>query len=774
MVKMVGKSVLLRSAAFGAVAFLTACGGGGGGGVGSTPTPPISAVTPTPTPTPTPTTIVASPPAPSPASGYDTSEYRATVGAVSMNALAAYNTGATGKGVGLAIIDTGIDIESAEFEGRISSASAAVGGQGSVDDEGGHGTAVAFTAAGRRNGVNTHGVAFEATVIALRADRAGTCANASTDDSDSGCKFGTDVIAAGVDAARTAGARVINMSLGGTAMPQALQNAIARATAAGIVVVIAAGNDGSDNPDPFTGVAGTAAARGSVIIAGSVGSSGSLSSFSDKAGSGANAYLAAVGEQVRAPNANNQPYVWSGTSFAAPQISGAVALLAQAFPNLTGAQIVDLLLTTARDAGAVGTDAVYGRGILDLTRAFQPVGGVSVAGMSSAPVQSTNGRTSAPFGDAKTSGVGAVVLDGYHRAFAIDLAQTIARQAPSRTLAASLQSRNRQVAVASGGTAVAMTLAPARSGGVVLEPTRLTRTDADASRAIAATVTQRLGKRTSFGFALRGGAQGLSAQMAGQAEPAFLVAQVDGLGFDSAARTAVALRRQLGRWGLTVAAESGDVLSAAERLLPGRAGWARTPYDRLSLALDRRAGPVALTLAGTRLGERDTVLGAKLGPALGSPGGVSWFADAAARLDAGGGWSVGGMVRQGRTSPRVHGFAGGGGLRTSAWSADIGKDGLFGKDSWGLRLAQPLRVASGGIDLTLPTDWDYATGAVATWTAQRLDLAPTGRELDVEMRYARPFAGGSLQTNLFWRRHPGNWAALPADRGAAVRWALGF
>ena len=366
-----------------------------------------------------------------------------------------------------------------------------------------------------------------------------------------------------------------------------------------------------------------------------------------------------------------------------------------------------------------------------------------------------------------------MILDGYDRAFAIDLAQTLTRRAPTRNLAASLMTRNHQVAVARGGTAVSMTLAPTRTG-VRLDPTRLTSVDAEASRAIAATVTQQLGKRTSFGFAMRGGAQGLTAQMTGQNEPAFLIADGQSLGFDSAARSAVALRHQFGGWGFSASVENGDVLSSAERLIPGRAGWTRTPYDRVSFGLDRRVGPLALTLTGTRLNERDTILGAKLGAALGSPGATSWFGAATARLDAGDGWSLGGSMRQGWSTPRLRGLAGGGGLRTGAWAADIGKDGLFGNDSWGLRLAQPLRVSGGGIDLTLPTYWDYATSSVGTWTTQRLNLAPTGRELDLEMRYARPFAGGIVQTNLFVRRNPGNWASLPADRGAAVRWSLGF
>ena len=176
---------------------------------------------------------------------------------------------------------------------------------------------------------------------------------------------------------------MINISLGGSGAGTSVVNAIDRATATGIIVIIAAGNDGTANPDPFAEVANTAQARGLVIIAGSVGANNSrtpgadiLSSFSDKAGNGAAHYLTAVGESVRAPDNNNAAFLWTGTSFAAPQIAGAVALLAQAFPNLTGAQIVSILFASARDAGATGVDAVYGQGVLDLTKAFSPLGAI--------------------------------------------------------------------------------------------------------------------------------------------------------------------------------------------------------------------------------------------------------------------------------------------------------------------------------------------------------------------------------------------------------------
>ncbi len=334
----------------------------------------------------------------------------------------------------------------------------------------GHGTQVALVAAAARNGQGVMGIAYDATIIAFRADLPGTCEGFDPANPDTGCSFDNSDIARGVNLAVAAGARVINISLGGSTPSSGLSNALAAAASAGAVIVVSAGNDGEGgdlsvdpaNPDPFA--IGTLRAGGAnVIIAGSVDGDAQISSFSNKAGRSAASYLTAQGEDVccvyqdgqiytETQNGTDFIYVVNGTSFAAPQIAGAAALLAQAFPNLTGSEIVSLLLENARDAGARGTDAIYGRGVLDIGAAFAPSGTTTLAGHGAAlSLATAAGSVSPAMGDAGQQGTtGAILLDGYGRAYAIDLAGRLRNAAPRRDLARALMGSARRCQPAGG------------------------------------------------------------------------------------------------------------------------------------------------------------------------------------------------------------------------------------------------------------------------------------------------------------------------------------
>ncbi len=757
------RATFLMGCALPALAMLSACGGGGAGsGVNSTPTP--APVPPPPAP----------PPPPPPTTNFNTAEYQRSNGAVQANALVAYNAGATGAGVIAAVIDSGVNPSDAEFAGRIHPASADLAGSRGIGDDGGHGTAVSDVLLGAKNDNGIHGVAFGATLLVARTDTPGSCANT---DPNKGCSHNDNAIALGVDLAVTNRARVINISLGGSPPNSTLRAAIGRATSAGIIIVFSAGNDSLDDPDPLAQIANDPIARNLVIIAGALDASNTtLASFSNKAGNGATHYLGALGVRVRAIDENGVSFLWSGTSFSAPIIAGAAALLAQAFPNLTGAQIVDILFRSSVDLGAQGIDPVFGVGALDLTKAFGPQGPLSLAG-SMVPLPASPGTVSAPMGDSNQGGLSAVVLDGYGRAYTTDLASGIARASLQPKLAPALGIGMRSRALAGGSTSIALSVT-AGQDGLSVDRLLLTANDERHARALAGSVLTRLGPNTSLALGIAQGGLALASQLNRRNGDSFLVGSsaIDSFGFDTRAKSGMAVRQTIGGIALTASAETGAAqLWETRDYSDPRSGYRQHGYNALSIGASKLIGTVALSARATNLIERETVLGAHFDPLFGTSGARSWFADLEARWKPADIWDFTFAWRQGWTR------LGAGGIRqnadhlqTSAWSFDATRRAVFDReDTISIRVAQPLRVARGGFDLTIPTSYDYATGQAA-FTSSRLNLAPTGRERDIEAVYSRPLRGGRVSVNSFWRHQPGNFAKAPEDLGAALRFTFGL
>jgi len=770
---------------------LAGCGGGGGARPAPTPAPPSApAPTPTPTPVPTPT------PTPPPTGNFNTAETRRSDGVNFHGAITAYQAGATGQGILAGVIDDGIDQDSPEFAGRISSFSADVAGSRGINGEGTHGTNVAQILLGAKNDAGTMGIAFNANLLVLRADRPGSCATEDPANDESGCQFPESAIAAGLDRAIGAGARVVNISLGGGDPPGAtLRGAVQRATAAGIIVILSAGNEGDttaggndpNNPEPFAqGMRD--AGGGLVIIVGSVDENGVSSDFSNRAGTYAGSYLAALGEDVCCTYKDGVietqggfVFVISGTSFAAPQVAGAVALLAQAFPSLSSQQIVQLLYQSARDAGAAGDDAVYGQGVLDIARAFQPMGATTLAGTATAVnLGSALGILGGPMGDAGTGRPGStigLVADGFGRAFSVDFGQSLAPRRPDFKLSGAIGGLIRAQSATSNATALSLVTAPGAGRGDALAG--LSFHDAQAARTLAASVVTRLDARTRIGFAAGRGTGGLLAGERGDSGHAMLIGDGahDGLGFAASPGIGSMLRHNIAaNHYVSIMLEDGWVSGSRWRddpLLRYRSGR-DSRYQRVGAAWDARFGPVRGALGASWLRESDSLLGARLGPVFGSGGATSLVGDASVGVDLANGWRLSGAWRQMWTRPDRGGLIAGGALWSSAFSFDIAKAQLFRPgDRAALRFAQPLRVARGGIDLLLPVAHDYASGQT-DFGRRTYNLAPTGRELVVEASYALSLLGGDLIANAWVRRDPGHIAAMPDDKGAALRFTLGF
>lgn len=713
---------------------------------------PISATPAPPTATPTPTPTQGSPLVPLPSVNFDTLEYRRSNGAGAAQAIGAYQAGASGAGILVAVLDTGVDTTSPEFAGRISPLSRDLHGTRSIADEDGHGTAVAGTLLAARDGSGIHGVAFGATLLALRADRPDSCA------ATAGCSFDANILALGFDAAAQAGARVINMSLGGSGAPANLRAAATRAALNGAVIVLAAGNDGNAEVDG-TAIALQQAAPGAVIVAGAIDEARNIASFSNRAGAAAPYFLTTLGVRVRSFDQTGTPFLYTGTSEATPIIAGAAALLAQAFPGLTAGQLVDILLRSADDLGDPGTDAIYGRGALNISRAFAPIGALAIDKVA-VPLTSDPGLLASPLGDGgqATMALAAVpVRDEYGRDYVADVAARLRRQAPGRLAGALIGQDVRAVAGRLGGAELTI-MAPGLDG---LAWRGDIATGADRQQRPPVLGGQTRLQLSPGEVAVIGAGQSPAAMLdvAGDA-PVLPVALVAGRPVDNGARPQAggAYVRQIGGWTLGTAFG----LMTMPGLDPRQRSGAGPAAKQALLRADRWVGFARLGLGLDWLDETGSLLGSQLPEVFGLRGATttSLLVDAAVPFGA---WSFGASARFGHTRADLSGvglWQQAAPLTGTAASLSLGRTALFDAgDHMTLTIAQPLR-ASGMIRL--------ATGADA------MRLGPDGREIAVEADYLLPFTGGFVRLGGFWRRHPGHVAASAADVGLALRTAVRF
>lgn len=386
----------------------------------------------------------------------------------------AWSKGITGRDTVIGILDNGFDITHRDFSGRI------IGTKNLLTNGavtwGTHGTAMASVAAAARNNLGAVGVAPDARLLFAQIGTGGT--NNVLSES---------AMYRGLDWLSSQGASVINLSFGAS-YDSAFVNSAYRnpqtgiyfsasrygvnygtdisllgyyktATDRGSILVAAAGNQGlaySEFPGMYaarTDFSNRLILGGRMIVVGAVDSANRIASFSNRAGhlcqnpSGSackdqyltrDFFVVAPGVNVTVSQPNqltggrNTATTMSGTSPAAAYVSGGIALMKQAWPQLRPEQLVRLVLTTTKDLGAPGTDDVYGRGLVDFGRAVQPQGQLVLAARSlmspSASLSATRGSMNSGLVRIfRSTSVlpNAQVLDSYGRNYTANLGQAI-------------------------------------------------------------------------------------------------------------------------------------------------------------------------------------------------------------------------------------------------------------------------------------------------------------------------------------------------------------
>ena len=234
---------------------------------------------------------------------------------------------ATGKGVRIAVIDTGVDLNHPDLQGRIVKASNFVDRSQQAFTSDIHGTAVAgVIAAATNNQVGIVGVAPQAEIFALKA-----CWQKGPGTREAVCDSYT--LAKALDFAIVQGAQILNFSLAGPSDPL-LARLLRMALARGIVVVAAdAGDGGPSFPATLEGVLGV---------------QGVDDDGRQRARSPSRGALGAPGVDILSTVPHASYDFFSGSSLAAAQVSGIAALLLEREPKLTPSQVASLIRRTSR------------------------------------------------------------------------------------------------------------------------------------------------------------------------------------------------------------------------------------------------------------------------------------------------------------------------------------------------------------------------------------------------------------------------------------------
>jgi len=522
---------------------------------------------------------------------------------------------------------------------------------------------------------------------------------------------------------------------------------------------------------------------GAFIIVGSVDENNVISSFSDRAGAfDASAttqtmdiFLVAPGEGIVAPWETETDgaglFFLNGTSFAAPHVVGAAAILFQRWPLLTAKEVAEILFTTATDLGAVGVDEIYGRGLLNLAEAIKPQGGVQVNFVGTPTPVSIDDFSlilGAPFGDSSPVGLTSVMaLDKFERDFYFDLSSSVYNLAANRQPVFGFLEQTKKIQFnqwQAGKQTLGLQVSQDFGDGFLETQSQFAQDTVRETRVVSGFAEGKMAKTWSWKMGI---GSGLEAPLSNSPSHVRLLSLQGQDSFLSSSGSFALLEHEAGEkttisFGVDMASNTGLTWLQSDLMQEN------LPRYAFAMQINQEISNVSY---GFRLGqmiEKQSVLGSRSfgGFAVADSSATSFVA-----LD--GGWSFSkrmsfsASVEAGVTDvSEVSGsfFEGFNSFLSSSWQVQFAaKDVWLANSSFVLSASQPLRVENAvlsrhqavGIDVNRTPIYDYVTSS----------LNPSGREVAVEAAYLIEGKSWSLQASLMHRFDAGHSSGLSDTAG---------
>jgi hypothetical protein len=303
------------------------------------------------------------------------------------------------------------------------------GGENSGDETSTHGTPVAAIIGARNDGEGAQGLAPGVTLVSLRVDAIVNDNRMYGFRSDEAIEYAisNDILLLNVSLSRSDPDKVSTI----------MQAVLTEYRAFGGLLINSAGNNQQDNPGNYLDMTDENAEALLFVVALAPTQTGfSLASYSNRCGVAMDRCIAAMGSNIT-HNVKGEVIAFGGTSSAAPQVTALAAMILSKWPQLTGVDAGNVILSTARDIGDTGVDEVYGHGLIDVKAALSPIDPVLSNGRTSSSIDNTAMVIGGAFGGGygpssiESAYSDVTVLDAFGRDYTGDISGLVIRPGES-------------------------------------------------------------------------------------------------------------------------------------------------------------------------------------------------------------------------------------------------------------------------------------------------------------------------------------------------------